>query len=414
MGISFHSLKSLLCLGFFVIFTFMSLPVAKSLDDHIYWMKISANDKFERSWVASLGVAIEAHGEDYVIAYGSVLDKEAFEKSGKLQAAFPLVRPEDFPKADSEYHNYQELTDELLRLYNENPDIVDLKSIGQSHELRNLWVLRISTDLAGAHKKPGVIFMGGHHAREHLSIETCFRSARWIIEQYRAGNAEVVRLVEGRDIHFIPMVNPDGAEFDIESGRYKMWRKNRALNADGTFGVDLNRNYGYQWGTGGSSNSTTSEVYMGPHAFSEPETISIKNYIESNVNITTLLSFHTFSELILYPWGHKYDSISTEKDKRVHETMAQTMATWNQYKPQQASDLYIASGDTTDWAYGVHNIISFTFELDPKNQFGGGRGFYPGAGVIDTVLKKNLKPVLYLIEYADNPYRVLDQNMYRN
>jgi carboxypeptidase T len=111
--------------------------------------------------------------------------------------------------------------------------------------------------------------------------------------------------------------------------------------------------------------------------------------------------------LILYPWGHKYESIENQKDLMVHKTMAEKMSKWNKYTPQQSSDLYIASGDTTDWAYGQHKIISFTFELDPRNQFGGG-GFYPGQDVIPVVFKKNLEPALFLLEYADNPYRVLE------
>ena len=87
------------------------------------------------------------------------------------------------------------------------------------------------------------------------------------------------------------------------------------------------------------------------------------------------------------------------------------MAEWNGYKPEQASELYIASGDTTDWAYGAHKIIAFTFELDPASSpfdFGGKSGFYPGASVIQPVFNKNIEPALYLIEYSSNPYRVLE------
>jgi carboxypeptidase T len=89
--------------------------------------------------------------------------------------------------------------------------------------------------------------------------------------------------------------------------------------------------------------------------------------------------------------------------------MAQKMSQWNNYVPQQASELYQASGDTTDWAYGTQRIFAFTFELDPKFS-GGGWGFYPGADIIPEVVSKNWEPFLYMMEYADNPYRVLDTN----
>ncbi|HND85874.1 MAG TPA: M14 family zinc carboxypeptidase, partial [Pseudobdellovibrionaceae bacterium] len=88
-------------------------------------------------------------------------------------------------------------------------------------------------------------------------------------------------------------------------------------------------------------------------------------------------------------------------------TMARTMAKWNGYEPMQSSELYIASGDTTDWTYGEKKMISFTFELDPGND-GSYMGFYPGAAIIDEVIRKNLEPVLYLAEKAGNPYQVID------
>jgi carboxypeptidase T len=90
-------------------------------------------------------------------------------------------------------------------------------------------------------------------------------------------------------------------------------------------------------------------------------------------------------------------------DRQVFENMARTMAKWNNYKPQQSSELYIASGDTTDWAYGTLGIFAFTFELSPRSMWRG--GFYPGEGVLDKVFEDNLKPSLYLIEMADDPYR---------
>ena len=85
--------------------------------------------------------------------------------------------------------------------------------------------------------------------------------------------------------------------------------------------------------------------------------------------------------------------------------MAQAMGRMTGYKPQQSSDLYITSGDTTDWSFGEHKIISFTFELYPASIWDG--GFYPPASVIEGVSKNNIPPALYLIEYADNPYRVI-------
>jgi carboxypeptidase T len=378
--------------------------------DLTFWMKIKAEDKFQRTALEEMGIPIDMVRDDYVISYGGQDELSLMKAKGLLIASTPITKPSDFPTPDAIYHNYAELTAAVQKLAQENTDIIALQSIGKSVEGRDIWHLRISTDLANSRQKPAVIFMGGHHAREHLSIDVPLRLTQKLIEDFRAGDARVVRLIQSREIHMIPMVNPDGAEFDISTGNYKMWRKNRRHNHDGSYGVDLNRNYGYQWGTGGSSTNPRADTFMGPSPFSEPETQAIKNFVEQQDNATLLLSFHTYSELILYPWGHTYDAISDARDLSVYRTMAQTMANWNNYSPQQSSELYQASGDTTDWAFGTQHIFSFTFELDPQFS-GGGWGFYPGPGVIPEVVRKNWEPFLYMMEYADNPYRVLEPKL---
>lgn len=373
-----------------------------------HWVKIHATDKYERTAISNTGVAIEQTGDDYVVVLANSSQKKILEKNFKVMSTYKVdFKAMNFDNMfDSKYSTYQDVLNKANALGANNTDILSIEDIGRSLEGRKIFNMRISADLANSHQKPAIFFMGTHHARERLSTEMPILLAEHLVTQYRAGNAKIVELLNTREIHIVPVVNPDGMVFDMSSSNFKMWRKNRRKNNDGTIGVDLNRNYSFQWGTGGSSNQGSSDVFMGPQAFSEPETQSIRNFIEAHENINILLSFHTFSELILYPWGHKYESIADARDFAVHKTMAEKMSKWNNYKPQQSSGLYIASGDTTDWSYGVHKIISFTFELDPKNQWSG--AFYPNPNVISNVFQKNLPAALYLIEHADNPYRVLE------
>jgi carboxypeptidase T len=381
------------------------------------FIQVAAKTKFDRTAIANEGVSLEAFRSDSVWGFATPetvrqLQAKGFKILGDFEAAVGRGGHEtlDFPPADARFHNYAEVTSTLKSLNMRHADITRMSSIGQTLEGREIWALHINTSpdalAARSSNKPGVIIMGAHHAREHLSVEIPLMFAEHLLANRE--DSRVATLLEGRDIWIIPMVNPDGAEFDIATGRYRMWRKNRRNNGDGTTGVDLNRNYGYQWGTGGSSSSGSSDTFMGPTPFSEPETQAIKAFVEAHLNAKVLLTVHTFSELILYPWGHKYDGIENARDLQVFETMARTMAGWNRYKPQQASDLYIASGDTTDWAYGTHGIFAFTFELSPASQWDG--GFYPGAGVIDRVFNDNLRPLLYLLDVADDPYKVLAGN----
>ncbi len=380
------------------------------------FIQVAAKTKEERSAIANAGVSIEFTRSDSVWGFANELAlNELKSKNFKVLGNFDeeIARGGhegvlDFPPQDSRFHNYAETVSMLRDMNSKNADITKLQVIGKSVEGRDILAIHINTSqealVNGASTKPGFIIMGAHHAREHLSVEIPLMFIKYLLEN--RSDTKVSALLDSRDIWVIPIVNPDGKEYDIATAKYRMWRKNRRDNRDGRFGVDLNRNYGFKWGTGGSSKDTGSDTYMGPAPFSEPETQAVRDFVSSHLNAKVLLTVHTFSELILYPWGNTYDNIGNAKDLGVFETMARTMAQWNRYTPQQASDLYIASGDTTDWAYGEHGIFAFTFELSPKSMWDGG-GFYPGQGVIDRVFNDNLRPMLYMLDVADDPYRVL-------
>lgn len=396
----------------------LTFSFALAAQAEMRFVQIEAKDKKERTVIADAGVSIESvrSGSVWGFANENAL-AELRSKRIRVLGNFDMATARgghqngfDFPAGDARFHNYAETLATLRSMAGTHADISRVLSIGKTLQGRDIWAIHINTSqesLASSQStKPGVIFMGNHHAREHLSLEIPLMLAQHLLKN--RADAQIAQLLDTRDIWIIPMVNPDGAEFDIDTAKYKMWRKNRRDNKDGNFGVDLNRNYGFKWGTGGSSKDTGSDVYMGTAPFSEPETQAIRDFVISQPNTKILLSFHTYSELILYPWGHTYDPIGNAKDQAVFEKLARTMAAWNKYTPQQSSDLYIASGDTTDWAYGERGIFAFTFELSPKDSWGGG-GFYPGAGVIDRVFNDNLRPCLYLIDVAADPYQVAEK-----
>lgn len=387
---------------------------ARQDDATLYLAKAGAKTAKERSRLASSGIAIDGVFSDGVTFFGTLEDVNAARRLGfKVEATrLPKHLAHDshgdgFPSADASYHDYQETLDELQGLVTKFPHLVTRISIGKSLEGRDLAGVRISSK-PEADSLPTAIFLGCHHAREHLSVEVPLLMAKYLAEGY-ATNPRVKELLDTREVWIVPMVNPDGAEHDISSGNYKFWRKNRRDNGGGTFGVDLNRNYAKGFGGPGASSSPSSDIYHGPSAFSEPETAAVRDFVRSRTKATTLLSFHTFSELVLWPWGHTEEVISNDKDRAVFETMGKKMAEWNKYTPQKSSDLYVASGDTTDWAYDELGIFAFTFELSPSSFFGG--GFYPGAKAIDPTFRANIEPVLYLIEKAADPYGAADEKL---
>ncbi len=386
----------------------------------MHLVKVKATNKQQRSKIANVA-HLETINSKFVTAIVNDHDlkvlKKKFGSKLKIEDSFAVhqhkgkKRPGgggdeyEFPKGDEKFHTYDEVIADLKNLAEKNKKNVKSFIIGKSIEGRDLMGVKITAGgFSKESKKPAMMLIGTHHAREHLSTEIPLMLAEYFVKKIKTDSA-FKSMMENRVVYIVPLLNPDGALHDIQGKKYKMWRKNRRKNK-GTdrIGVDLNRNYSYRWGQGGSSKSPGSDVYMGTKPFSEPETKAVKKFIEEHSNIKTMISFHTFSELILYPWGGTYDPVGGQEEK-VFKKMATTMAKWNGYKPQQSSDLYVATGDTCDWAFAEHNIFCFTFELTPSSMWSG--GFYPGAKVIDSTFKDNIKPVSYLLKYTDDVYKVL-------
>ncbi len=363
-----------------------------------------ARTKQERNLITSTGVALDEVRSNSVRFLASPDELRRLKELGVPITVSSLPQPSrNFPIEDAAFHDYEEVHAELEQLAKENPEVAQVITIGKSLEGRELWGIRISSSKQ-KDSLPTAIFMGCHHAREHLSVEIPLKLASHLVTHSRS-DARIQELLANSEVWIVPMVNPDGAEFDIASKDYQWWRKNRAKNDGESRGVDLNRNYGGKgWGGPGSSGVASSDIYHGPSAFSEPETLAVRDFVRARKRATVLLTFHTFSELVLWPWGHTDDEIENVEDRRVFETMGKKMATWNHYTPEKSSDLYLASGDTTDWAYDELKIFAFTFELSPNSLFAG--GFYPGAKAIEPTFQANLEPTLYLIEHAPNPYAV--------
>jgi hypothetical protein len=294
-----------------------------------------------------------------------------------------------------------------------NPSIAKKFSIGTSYEGRQIWAVKISDNVATDEDEPEVLFTHGQHAREHLAVEMGLYLIKELTGKY-ATDPRIKGLVDTREIVVVPNVNPDGAEYDIASGAYRSWRKNRQPNS-GSTGTDINRNFGYKWGCcGGSSSSTSSETYRGPSAFSTPEAQRIRDYVLSRVvggkqQITSNIDFHTYSQLVLWPYGYTYTDLPADMkadDLAVYQKLGKSMAASNGYTPEQSSDLYITDGTIDDWMYGAEHIFSYTFEMYPGSS-GAGGGFYPPDEVIPAQTSRNRDAVLQLLDAADCPYEVI-------
>ncbi|MGB9376987.1 MAG: M14 family metallopeptidase [Mycobacteriales bacterium] len=374
----------------------------------------------DRTAVTSTGADVIEREDSRVLIRATAAEAAAISGKGYEvtavtdQAPKTTARAAGFPPADSGYHTYAEMSAETANVAAAYPSLVSRFSIGKSYENRDLWAVKISDNVAVDEKEPEVLFTCNQHAREHLTVEMCLYILNEMTSKY-ASDPRIKAIVDSREIWIVFSVNPDGAEYDVATGSYRSWRKNRQPNTGSSYvGTDLNRNWGYKWGCcGGSSGSTSSETYRGKSAFSAPETTAVSNFVNSRViggkqQIKSNIDFHTYSELVLWPYGYTYSDTGpglTADDRNAHATLGQQMAATNGYTPEQASDLYITDGTINDWLWGVHKIFTYTFEMYPTSSAGG--GFYPPDEVIGRETSRNREAVLMLLEASDCVYKVI-------
>lgn len=347
----------------------------------------------------------EWEGRVYILA--STQDLENLDRCGIPY----LVESHKFPALNGgpitsqggingDYHSYHELEADLQALEQAYPRLARLFTIGLTLENRKIYALKISDNVDLDEEEAEVLFLGCHHAREWISVEVPFLLAKHLLDHYSTG-AAIRRAVDQSEIWIVPLVNPDGLEYSIRFYRY--WRKNRRLNADGSFGVDLNRNYDYGWAydNKGSSLVPSSEVFRGAAPFSEPETRAVRNLFEQR-KFQALATYHSYSQVILYPWG--YTTALTDQDP-LHRSLAASMSALMEavngrvygFGPAAAS-LYLTNGDMTDWAFGTAGIPAYTIELPPLDELSG--GFFNAEQDIAPIFRENLPAALYLIDWS--------------
>ena len=372
------------------------LQVARDVDDHRPVTEdgrvtLYADDA-EQAYLRGLGFELEVVIENLTRHYA----ERAAADPGLRSAAGSM----------GGFRTLVEIEQEMDRLAASYPQIVSARqALGTSHEGRTIWSLRVSDNPAVYEPgEPTAWFDAIHHAREPMSGESLLLFIDWLGQRY-GSDPMVTRLVDSRNFVFVPCVNPDGYEYNrqVAPNGGGMWRKNRRDNLDGSFGVDLNRNYDWEWGPqwGGSSSGTYSEIYRGPAPFSEPETQAMRDAAAMwppRMSIST----HSYSNLWLYPWG--YTTIYTADDPAFFEYG--TRMTANNYFPYGTiwEILYTANGNTIDYHYGTYGAFSFTPEIGSP-----GDGFWPIPGRIPALFHHVLPGYLMTARWSGAWAEVVDR-----
>ncbi|MEV3953737.1 M14 family metallopeptidase [Streptomyces albogriseolus] len=399
-------------------------PAAPSADDIRQYEIHQHTTPVTRTAIQRAGVTVDEADEETVVVSGRAdqireLRRQGYEvtplgAAPDRSTAADGPRLFDFPSADSRYHNYAEMNAEIDQRIAAYPSIMSKRVIGKSYQGRDIVAVKVSDNVGADEAEPEVLFTHHQHAREHLTVEMALYLLRELGAGY-GGDARITKMVQEREIWIVPDLNPDGGEYDIATGSYRSWRKNRQPNSGSSYvGTDLNRNWNYRWGCcGGSSGSTSSETYRGSAPESAPEVKVVADFVRSRVvggvqQIKAGVDFHTYSELVLWPFGYTYSDTTTgmtADDHAAFKAVGQKMAASNGYTAQQSSDLYITDGSIDDYLWGAHKIFGYTFEMYPRSASGG--GFYPPDEVIERETSRNRDAVLQLLENADCMYRVI-------
>jgi len=291
------------------------------------------------------------------------------------------------------------------------PAICRVQTIGTSLQGRPIRAIKISDNVATPEPSEGaIVLIATQHAREWLAAETALFVAEKICEQY-AGNAELHADVDRLEIYIIPVANPDGLVqtwLDGVNANGLEWRKNRRLNPGGSYGVDLNRNWGFQWAAvpapadaGGSyGNATeTTDVYYGTGPFSEPETQVVRDFLATLPNLKAFEDIHTYSELYLAPW--RYTSVVLPPGSQTLEAFAnrQVDVSAAVHGHTYTRNLYRSSGGAIDYVWNQYRAMAISPELRPPAAASDG-GFAPPPTEIIPTGEEHLAAVLALIHDA--------------
>lgn len=333
---------------------------------------------------------------------------EATESEISLLRSLPLriaplgPLPVREPIPVPEYRDADGVIADIAALEEKYPGRAKVYTIGTSFEGRDILAVRISAAPSkNLPDKAEILIVGMHHAREWIAVEVPLRLAGFLLEQYDH-NPRIRAIVDDCELWIAPMLNEDGFRYTWSENRN--WRKNRRDNGDGSFGVDPNRNYDASWGGKGASKTPSSDVYCGTEPFSEGESSAVRDLIDPAGGMVDdmlgFLDFHSYSQLILYPYGNTYEVSPREKElSAIADRMSAIIdgETGVYYEPAKSSSLYIATGGSSDWfhlAYDFRN--TFIVEMRPTGEVL--NGFQLDPAQIAATARENVAAALYFIE----------------
>ncbi|ABC31555.1 predicted carboxypeptidase [Hahella chejuensis KCTC 2396] len=298
-----------------------------------------------------------------------------------------------------------------------HPELAEWIDVGDSWQKKqgtggfDIRVLKL-TNKNTSGDKPKLFINSAIHAREYTTAPLALEFARWLVNGYGT-NADATWIMDNHEVHLMLHTNPDGRK-KAETGL--SWRKNTNQSYCGSTsnsrGADLNRNFTFGWNSTngeGSSGNQCNETYRGPSAGSEPEIQALEGYVRGlwpdrrgpgkndpapSDTSGIHLDIHSYSELVLWPWG---DTSQAAPNGTALQTLGRKFAFFNGYSPQQSIGLYPTDGTSDGISYGELGVAAFTFEL--------GTSFFQSCSTYESKIKPdNLNALIYAAKVVRTPY----------
>jgi len=355
------------------------IPVENITDDNWIVLEIQA---FELQLLSKAGISYEVLIDDLEKFYSERnlgKDPKEITKQFKTLKSYPV--PEGFSLGSmGGFCTYDEILQNLDVMAATYPNLITQKQTISSQltvEGHPLYWVRISDNPGTDEDEPEVLYTGLAHAREPGSMQILLFYMYYLLENYET-DPEIHTLVDNTEMYFVLCMNPDGYVYNQTTNPSGggLWRKNRTNNSDGSYGVDLNRNFGYQWAYDnyGSSSVPSSITYHGTAAFSEAETQMMKTFCNQH-EFRLALNYHTYGNYLLHPWGYTASPLSP--DHSYFQAIGKLMTSENNFRVGiPVSIIYLVNGESNDWMYGEQTSKPKCFALTPESG-GDTDGFWP-------------------------------------
>lgn len=428
----------------------------KQADSHPLIYRVGVRDAADVAYLTGTYDVIEARGVDYLLIVGDDAVADALRQRG-YTVAVDHELSHNLPGAGASpqayYNGYRTVGEHYQHMdaiVVAHPDLAVVHDYGDTwrktqnqasgYDLRVICITKLrpgDCELDPETDKPRFFLMAAIHARELTTSELAYRWLDYLVESYN-NDPDITALVDYNELWIVPVINPDGRAV-VESGGNSPVSQRKNVNPsnnpanqpfcaegfNGQDGIDLNRNADFQWGGASTSTNSCNLTYRGPAAASEPEEQALEalmrklfrdqreDTLTAAAPMTTtgvMLSLHTFSDLVLFPWGFPdCNADPCPADKKAPNdaglrSLGFRMGFYNNYQVGQPSEvLYAASGTSDDFAYGRLGIAGFTFEVGPGS--GACAGFFPAYSCQDSKFwPPNRDAFKYAAKAARQPY----------